>query len=131
MAALSHIAIKVDDLEAAREFYVQVFGFTHVWTNRVRDHVSCHLTDGNIDLALIQYDAGADSAEAKAAGAKPAIHHIGFAVADVAGCLREIERRGCTVISDPGVVPIKFRAPGGTVAEIAPAGHFKGAKAEG
>ena len=131
MTLISHIAIKVDDLDGAKAFYMQVFGFKHVWTDRVRDHVSCHLTDGNIDVALIKYDAGAASAEAKAAGDGPAIHHIGFTVDDVERVRRELEQRGCKIISDPGVLPVKFRAPGGTVAEIGPPEHFKGAKAEG
>lgn len=128
MIPIAHVAIKVDNLEDAKAFYSQVFGFKHVLTERVRDHVSCHLTDGNIDVALIQYDSTADSAEATAAGAKPAIHHIGFAVNDVESYRQEIVKRGCTIISDPGVVPIKFRAPGGTVAEIALITEFKGAR---
>lgn len=32
---------------------------------------------------------------------------------------------GCEIISDPGVIPIKFRAPGGTVAELVPVGRYK------
>ncbi len=32
---------------------------------------------------------------------------------------------GCAIISDPGVVPVKFRAPGGTVCEIVPKGRYK------
>jgi hypothetical protein len=36
-----------------------------------------------------------------------------------------LRRRGCEVISGPGVVPIKFRIPGGTIAEFAPRGHFR------
>ena len=125
MVTVAHIAIKVDDLEGAKVFYSQVFGFKHIATDRVRDHVSCHMTDGNLDIALIKYDIDATSAEATAAGTAPAIHHIGFAVADFDRCREEIIGRGCKIISDPGVLPIKFRAPGGTVAEIAPANHFK------
>jgi hypothetical protein len=37
----------------------------------------------------------------------------------------EIGKFGCEIISDPGVVPVKFRAPGGTVAEIVPAARYK------
>ena len=128
MTAISHIAIKVDDLDGAKAFYMQVFGFKHISTDRVRDHVSCHLSDGNIDVALIKYDADSTTAEAKAAGDGPAIHHIGFAVDDVERVRRQLVEQGCKIISDPGVLPIKFRAPGGTVAEIAPETHFKAAK---
>jgi lactoylglutathione lyase len=127
MPRIAHIAIKVDELDAATSFYEEVFGFRQLSTDRVRDHVSRHLTDGRIDIALIKYDSEDSSAEAKAAGHGPSIHHLGFAVDDVEAYIAEIKKRGCTIISDPGVVPIKFRAPGGTVAEIAPATHFKGA----
>ena len=36
-----------------------------------------------------------------------------------------LEGYGCTMISDPGVIPVKFRAPGGTVAELVPKGRYK------
>ncbi len=32
---------------------------------------------------------------------------------------------GCKIISDPGVIPFKFRAPGGTVCEIVPKGRYR------
>jgi lactoylglutathione lyase len=129
MPRIAHVAIKVDDMEAATKFYEEVFGFTRLSTEKVRDHVSRHLTDGHIDVALIKYDTEDSSAEAKAAGRGPAIHHLGFGVDDIDGYLAKIKERGCEMISDPGVLPIKFRAPGGTIAEIAPMTHFKGGSA--
>ena len=80
---VAHIAIKVDDLAAAGEFYETVLGFTDVRQGRVRDHYSRHMTDGSIDVALIKYDSDDSSPEAKAAGSGPCIHHIGFAVDDL------------------------------------------------
>ena len=44
---------------------------------------------------------------------------------DVEKHVAEIRKFGCEVISDPGVVPVKFRAPGGTVAEIVPKARYK------
>src|SRR3970282_777246 len=99
MARIVHIALKVDDLEKATEFYEKSFGFVEVETGQVRDHTSRHLTDGAIDLALIKY-----ASEASA---------------------EQLNQFGCEIISDPGVVPIKFRAPGGTVAEIVPKARYK------
>ena len=32
------------------------------------------------------------------------------------------------MISDPGVIPVKFRAPGGTIAELVPKGRYKQAR---
>jgi hypothetical protein len=37
----------------------------------------------------------------------------------------DLKKFGCEIISDPGVVPIKFRAPGGTVAGIVPTARYK------
>ena len=36
-----------------------------------------------------------------------------------------MKQYGCEIISDPGVIPVKFRAPGGTVAELVPMGRYK------
>ena len=127
MARIVHIAIKVDDLEKATEFYEKGFGFVEVETDQVRDHTSRHLTDGTIDLALIKYDSE-ESAEARASGLGPCIHHFGIEVDDLKKSAAELEKFGCQVISDPGVIPIKFRAPGGTVAEIVPKARYKQAK---
>lgn len=127
MARIVHIALKVDDLEKATEFYEKSFGFVEVETGQVRDHTSRHLTDGAIDLALIKYDSE-DSAEARASGLGPCIHHFAIEVDDMKASAEQLNQFGCEIISDPGVVPIKFRAPGGTVAEIVPKARYKKAK---
>jgi lactoylglutathione lyase len=124
MARIVHLALKVDNLEASSEFYKRMFGFVPVEKAQVRDHTSLHLTDGTIDLALIKYDQE-KSAESLASGRGPCIHHFGIEVDDMGECAAELAREGCEIISDPGVVPIKFRAPGGTVAEIVPAARYK------
>ena len=129
MARIVHIAVKVDDLEKATEFYEKSFGFVEVETGQVRDHTSRHLTDGAIDLALIKYDSE-DSAESRAAGLGPCIHHFGIEVDDIKQSAADLEQFGCELISDPGVIPIKFRAPGGTVAEIVPKARYKQAPAK-
>ena len=126
MAAMriAHIAVRVDDMKEAREFYEGVLGFREVRSGHTRDHFSCHLTDGHIDLSILQYDKGTQSAESKAAGEKPCIHHMGFEVDDLEKGVADLKARGYEIITDPGVIPVKFRAPGGTVAEIAPTGRF-------
>lgn len=124
MGRIVHIALKVKDLEKTSEFYERVFGFKPVETSKVRDHTSCHLSDGAIDLALIKYDSE-DSAEARAAGAAPCIHHFAIEVDDFDRAVAEISKSGCEIISDPGVIPVKFRAPGGTLAEIVPPARYK------
>jgi len=124
MNRIVHLALKVDDLERTTEFYQKVFGFAEANTEKVRDHTSRHLTDGTIDLALIKYDQGTQSAESKAAGEGPCIHHFAVEVDDVEAATRQVRSYGCELISDPGVIPVKFRAPGGTVCEIVPKGRY-------
>ncbi|MEK6602612.1 MAG: VOC family protein [Candidatus Binatota bacterium] len=124
MSRIVHIALKVDDLDGTSEFYEKVFGFEPVETSKVRDHTSRHLSDGAIDLALIKYDSE-ESAEARAAGQGPCIHHFAIEVDNVEKYLAEIGRFGCEIISDPGVIPVKFRAPGGTVLEIVPKQRYE------
>jgi lactoylglutathione lyase len=81
MARINHVALKVTDLEAATRFYENVFGFRQVKTGRSRGHISRHLTDGYVDLALMVYDSEEDP-EAKLVGPGPAIHHFGVEVDD-------------------------------------------------
>jgi lactoylglutathione lyase len=124
MARIVHIALKVEDLERTTQFYENVFGFKQMETAQVRDHTSRHLSDGAIDLALIKYDAE-ESKESLAAGQGPCIHHFAIEVEDIEKYAAEIAKFGCEIISDPGVIPVKFRAPGGTVAEIVPQARYK------
>lgn len=125
MNRIVHLALKVEDLEKTTEFYQKVFGFREVETRKTRDHLSRHLTDGALDFTLIKYDEGTESAESKASGEGPCIHHFAIEVEDVEAYAAEIKKYGCEIVSDPGVIPVKFRAPGGTVAEIVPVGRYK------
>ncbi len=111
MNRIVHLALKVENLEKATEFYEKVFGFREVETRKTRDHISRHMTDGQLDFTLMKYDEGTKSAESLAAGEKPCIHHFAIEVDDVAGCTAGLKKYGCEIISDPGVIPVKFRGP--------------------
>jgi predicted enzyme related to lactoylglutathione lyase len=125
MNRIVHISLKVDDVARTGDFYREVFGFQDSETRKTRDHVSRHMTDGQIDFTLMKYDAGTQSAESKAAGDGPCIHHFAIEVPDIEQSTRAIRARGCEVVSDPGVIPVKFRAPGGTIAELVPIGRYR------
>ena len=125
MNRIVHISLKVDDVARTGDFYKDVFGFLDAETRKTRDHVSRHMTDGNIDFTVMKYDAGTQSAESKASGDGPCIHHFAIEVEDIAKSTEEIREWGCKIVSDPGVIPVKFRAPGGTVAELVPIGRYK------
>jgi len=126
-----HLALKVEDLDETATFYKEVFGFSETSTKKVRDHTSRHLTDGEIDFTLIRYDDGAQSRESKASGEKPCIHHFAIEVDDIAKYTEKLRGFGCEIVSDPGVIPVKFRAPGGTVAELVPVGRYQKLAAKG
>ena len=125
MARIVHLALKVDEIDKTGEFYQSVFGFQDAETKKTRDHTSRHMTDGQIDFTLLKYDAGTQSAESKAAGEGPCIHHFAIEVDDLAKASDQIKAYGCEIVSDPGVIPVKFRAPGGTIAELVPIGRYK------
>lgn len=131
MNRIVHLALKVEDLDKTTEFYQKVFGFREVETRITRDHLSRHLTDGTLDFTLIKYDQGTESAESKASGEGPCIHHFAIEVDDVEQHAAQLTQYGCEIISEPGVIPVKFRAPGGTVAEIVPVGRYKKPAARG
>jgi len=123
MPRIVHIALKVPDLEEATKFYASVFGFKETKTSHDRGHVSRHMTDGNIDLALMVYDSE-DVEEAKLSGAGPCIHHWGIEVDDRDATAAQIEAGGGKMISREDGSAWKFRAPDGTVAEIVKAGRY-------
>ena len=125
MNRIVHISLKVDDVDRTGDFYKKVFGFLDAETKKTRDHVSRHMTDGNIDFTVMKYDAGTQSAESKASGDGPCIHHFAIEVEDIAKATAQITKWGCKIVSDPGVIPVKFKAPGGTVAELVPIGRYK------
>jgi lactoylglutathione lyase len=124
MARIVHIALKVEDLEKATKFYEDVFGIYQTKTGHARGHVSRHMTDGNIDLALMVYDSE-DEEEAKLVGRGPAIHHIGIEVEDRAATVKKIEENGGEIFSDPEEGALKFRCPDGNLAEIVGIGRYK------
>ena len=125
MNRIVHISLKVDDVKRTGDFYQQVFGFQDAETRKTRDHLSRHMTDGQIDFTLMKYDEGTQSAESKAAGEGPCIHHFAIEVPDIEKATAAIRASGCEVVSDPGVIPVKFRALGGTIAELVPIGRYK------
>ena len=119
---IAHIALKVADVERAARFYEEVFGFRRTDTRTERGRTSCHLTDGTVDLAMVEFHDGAGEI-GWAAGSEPCIHHFGIDVDDVEAYVEKLAGAGAEIVDDPGGRTLKFRAPGGGgITEIAPAG---------
>ncbi len=128
MSRITHIALRVEDAVKTSKFYETVFGFEHVNTvhrdGKKGSHASRHLTDGAMDLTLMQYESD-DADEADLAGPPPCIHHFGVEVDDVEAFTKNLIAAGGEVVSAPGKLPVKFRAPGGPIGEIIPIGRYK------
>src|SRR5262249_28295919 len=90
MNRIVHIALMVDRLKRTTQIYEQVFWFKVSKTGKVLDHTARHLAHGMIDLSIIQYDADTQSAESKASGEGPCIHHFAVEVDDLERTEKEI-----------------------------------------
>lgn len=126
MSRIVHIALKcenMEDLEKATKFYENIFGIYPTKEKHARGHLSRHMTDGNIDLALMLYDSE-DEKEAKLAGPGIQIHHIGVEVADRPSMIKKIEDNGGTIFSDRAEGALKYFAADGTLGEIVAAGRY-------
>jgi catechol 2,3-dioxygenase-like lactoylglutathione lyase family enzyme len=124
MARVTHIAFKVDDLDKIADFYNKVFGLAEVARTRGSDRSRVAFSDGTTNLTFLRYDSE-DAEMAKAVGEGPAIHHIGIEVEDVFSYVPLLQQHGCELLSPPDQIPVKFRMPGGPIAELVPVGSFK------
>ena len=116
MARIIHLAMTVEDIDKASEFYTKVFGFTQVKVPGLRNTVR-YLTDGNVHIAINQSRSGKPK--------EPCIDHFGVEVANVENCIAEVGKYGCKVVSEPGKA-VKFRAPDGIIVEAIPIGSKPG-----
>ena len=119
MTRINHIAIKVDDLQAATNLYENVFGLMYVSTVQSVGHISRHLSDGVMYLTLLKYESE-ESPEATIAGAGPCIHHFGLEVEDPAKYEAMLKSfPGIEIISGTAAkLPVKFRTKDGIVGEL-------------
>jgi catechol 2,3-dioxygenase-like lactoylglutathione lyase family enzyme len=72
---MRHLALKVADVERAKQFYIHVFGMKLVWEP---DSDNAYLSSGCDNLALHRADAAAG-----AAGGDQHLDHLGFIVPTV------------------------------------------------
>lgn len=124
MPRINHIALKVEDLDKSAEFYEKVFGLSTVGKSRSEDRSRNRLSDGEIDLTFLKYDDD-KSDMALAAGGGPCIHHFAIEVDDFDKYVAEVRNSGCEILSDPTKPPVKFRVPGGPLAEIVPLARYQ------
>ena len=111
MARIVHLAMRVEDIDKASEFYTNVFGFKRVTVPGLRSTVR-YLTDGTVHIAINQIRSGKNE--------QPAIDHFGVEVeredhkGAVVTCefpgngLGTIQKRKWRVLTEGGVLKPKF-----------------------
>src|ERR1700738_595315 len=127
MARLRHFAVVVRDLEKSAKFYEDVFGLRRVGQEKLDFAAAVYLSDGVINLALLNYfgkrGSGLDNAESFVGA-----HHFGFQVDDLAAAQKRIEAAGGTFFFHPGndaeeeKFQRKFKDPDGIIFDISKKG---------
>ena len=95
MNKIKHIAIASDDPEATARFYEEVFGLQRLDNLESAEVDGVYLTDGDLNIAVLRFKAGAireemDRGEAPARG----LHHIGFLVESTDEVRRKLQEHG-------------------------------------
>jgi catechol 2,3-dioxygenase-like lactoylglutathione lyase family enzyme len=125
MAKLRHVAVVVRDLEKATRFYERIFDMKRAFEVK---NTAVYLTDGTMNLALLNYDV-VNRAGSKTADGRLGIHHLGFRVADMKAVQAEIEANGGTYAFDLGNpdgmnFERKFLDPEGMIFDISEKGWY-------
>ena len=122
LTEIDHVAIAVNDLEAAVDYYAKVFGAEVVHRERVDsdgvEEALLKVAESYVQLLTPTRD---DSPVAKYLANKgEGVHHVGYRVVDCAAALQAVKDAGGRVIDDaprPG-------SRGTTVAFVHPKGAF-------
>jgi len=126
-ARLRHFAVVVGDLEKSAKFYESVFGLKRVGQETLDFAAAIYLSDGVINLALLNYfgkrGSGLDDAKSYIGA-----HHFGFQVDDLAETQKRIEALGGKFFFDLGNdaekenFERKFKDPDGVIFDISKKG---------
>ena len=126
-ARLRHFAIVVKDLQKAARFYESVFELKRVGEETLEFAAAVYLSDGVINLALLNYKGERGSGLANAKDFVGA-HHFGFQVDDLAETQKRIEAFGGKFFFDLGNdaekenFERKFKDPDGIIFDISKKG---------
>jgi catechol 2,3-dioxygenase-like lactoylglutathione lyase family enzyme len=135
VAKLRHLAIATDDPDRTAQFYIDTFEFVRVRTAAGiwgRGHI---LSDGTINLAILQFSTDEAAGVEKGIGYH-GLHHIGFEVDDVDDVAGRVTAAGCrarTDIDDALGIPhdgpikgeFKFEGPDGVVFDLSQPGVWQ------
>ena len=124
MAKIKHIALSVQDPEKTARFYEEVFGLKRVGTTESVLASGVYLSDGDINIALLNYKS--DEMSGMAAGGKDFVgtHHFGFQVEDADSVKKKIEAHGgkffmdLPALKDTLYYEEKYRDPEGVIFDV-------------
>jgi len=123
MARLRHIAVVVRDLEKSAKFYETVFGMKRVGRDDLEFASGIYLSDGVVNLALLNYKSSKGSGLSDANSFVGA-HHFGFIVDDMQETQSKIEANGGKFFFDLGDdaekenFERKFKDPDGVIFDV-------------
>ena len=130
MARLRHIAVCVNDLDKAAEFYAKVFEFKKIGREDLDIGSAIYMSDGVINMARLNFKGkgGAAASDLKEGQAFVGAHHFGIQVDDLAETQKRIESAGGTFFFDLGEgkdkvnFERKFKDPDGIIFDISQKG---------
>ena len=127
MARLRHFAIVVRDLDKSAQFYESVFDLRRVGREDLEFASAIYLSDGVINLALLNYR-GERGSGLKDAKTFVGAHHFGFQVESIPETQKRIEDAGGQFFFDLGEdqekenFERKFKDPDGIIFDISKKG---------
>ena len=123
MARLRHFAIVVRDLDKSAQFYESVFDLKRVGREDLEFASAIYLSDGVVNLALLNYR-GERGSGLKDAKNFTGAHHFGFQVESIAETQKRIETAGGQFFFDLGEdqekqnFERKFKDPDGIIFDV-------------
>jgi methylmalonyl-CoA epimerase len=128
---IDHVGIAVEDVDAAQPLYERLFGATFVGRDTLPDTEVLMLAAGDSQIELVA-PLGPESPVGKFLASRgPGMHHVAFAVADVAAELQRLAAEGAELVDEEPrlgafghtVAFVHPRSLGGVLAELVAHGH--------
>lgn len=134
MARIKHIAIATKDADRARDFYIKVLGMSLLRTVDQPKYTGYILSDGHLNLALLDYKQDDVAGEEWGAGFE-GLHHIGVQVDPSEGVIDKLGESGFSPRDDINQAlgvsvggnynpthEFKYQGPDGVVIDISSVG---------
>ena len=90
MAKIKHIVIASQDPDRTAQFFIEVFGLTELMTVDGPDVSGRYVTDGNINLGILNFKTD-EAAGGEGGAGFSGLHHIGIQVDDLAETAKRLD----------------------------------------